>query len=100
MLNFNSIQKMKPDYINKHKAEKLRTRAGNLMQSSSSDTIKRFIAVLGLDWSPCKEVIYNTGLTQGTISRAAAHLLRDNLIVKKVKQEGRCKNTYYKLAAN
>jgi hypothetical protein len=99
MLNFNSIQKMKPDYINKAKAKKLRTKAGNLMQCSSSNTIERFIAVLGLDWVPCKEVIYLTGLTQGTISRAAAHLLSDSVIAKKVKQEGRCKNVYYKLVS-
>ena len=100
MLNFNSIQKMKPEYLNQQECKKIVTRNGNKMQKSSKDTLDKFITSLGLDWLICKELIAKTGLTQGTISRAAAHLLKDNLIVKKVKHDGRCKNTYYKLAAN
>ena len=89
---------MKPEYINNGKKLNIKTKRGNDMQKSSKDTIKRFLSALILGkWIPCKDVISITGLTQGTISRAATRLTIDSVIVKKVLQEGRCKNTYYKL---
>ena len=97
MLNFESIKKMMPEYLAKSSKKKLKTKRGNNIQLSSKDTIDRFIAALSGDWLLCKDLIDSTGLTQGTISRAAAHLMSDSVIDKKVIQEGRCKNTYYKL---
>lgn len=99
MLNLESIKKMMPDYFIKVNNKKLKVKKGHNMQRSSKDTIDKFISALVLgQWILCKDVIDNTGLTQGTISRAAAHLIRDKVISKKALQEGRCKNTYYKLA--
>ena len=99
MLNLKSIQKMMPYFFKKADDKKPRVKKGHKMQSSSKDTIKRFVSALVVgEWMPCKDVIASTGLTQGTISRAAAHLISDKLISSKVKQEGRCKNVYYRLA--
>ncbi len=98
MLNFDLIQKINPPFFIKKVERKLTVKKGHKMQSSSRDTRDRFILVLTLDaWITYKDVVTFTGLSKGTISRAASHLLDEGVIIKETIWEGRLKSTSYKL---
>ena len=85
-------------YTGKASKKKLQTKNENDMQPSGKNTMKKVVAALKSDdWTSCQDVIAKTGFTASTVSRAAAHLLSDDIIVKKTVKKGRGSNVYYKL---
>ena len=98
MLSLASLNKMKPGYMNKAAEKRIVTKNNSKVQRSSAETITKFLAALvSGEWIPCKDVISSTGLSQGTVSRAATHLLNDNVIVKTLVKDGRSISFDYKL---
>ena len=82
----------------KKKSSKIKTRTGSAVQKSSQDTLDRFVAYLvSGEWVSCEHLIELTGLSKGTISRAAANLLGNKKITSKSVKDGKVKKTYYKL---
>lgn len=83
----------------KAKEKKAKTKSGTTVQPSAQSTKDSFIDVLrDGDWVACKEVKAITGFTADTVSRAAAHLINDKVIITKAIQNGMARNVYYKLA--
>lgn len=98
-MNLSSLQTMNPSFFTNKPVEILTRTKSTVLPVSKLSLKKVLTALKGADWLSYKQLVTTTGLTVGTISRAAKHLCSDSITITKTKKGGKERSTYLKLIA-